>query len=193
MNSNTDLEQWRQLWQRQPDSGVVAAALRDRAMRETRRQRLRLLASVLVTVVIGGGTAARAIGSGKADDVVFAAEAWLFIAVNWAATFWIARGTWRPLGDSTSAFLDVAIGRCRSALNATLFVVVMYVLQLAVVLWLKAQYSATDSATLLRSWPVAVFGWAGVPILAAASLVYSRRKRTELERLIALRRDVDDP
>jgi hypothetical protein len=190
MNSNTDLDEWRELWQGGPGTGSIAAELRERALRERRRQKLRLLASSLVTVVIGGGVAARAIGSGDADDFVFAAEAWLFIAVSWAGTLWIDRGTWRPLGDSSSAFLDVAIDRCRGALKATFFIVVMYVLQLAAILWLKALYSAADPATLFRSWPVVLFGWAGVPILVAASVFYVRRKRAELDRLIALREDV---
>lgn len=189
MNSNTDLDEWRELWQGEPGTGSVAAELRERVLRETRRQNLRLLASILVTVVIGGGVAARAIGSGDADDLMLAAEAWLFIAVTWAGTLWIDRGTWRPLGDSTSAFLDVAIGRCRSALKATFFIVVMYVLQLAVVLWVKGLNSGANPATVF-TWPVVLLGWAGVSILVAASAFYVRRKRAELDRLITLRRDV---
>lgn len=190
MNTNIDFDEWRQLWQGDADGGSIAAELRARAVRETRRQRFRLLASVLVTVVIGGGAAARAMSSAQIDDVVLAVEAWLFIAVSWAGFYWIDRGTWRPLGDTTSAFLDVAIRRCRSAFTGTLFIALMYVVQLAAVLSLKAHYSAADPATLLQSWPMAFFGWIGVPILAAASLWYIRRKMVELRRLIALRQDV---
>ena len=153
MNSNTDLDKWRELWQTEPPGRSVAAELRERVVREGRRQRIRLLASVLVTVAVGGSAAARAVGSAEADDIVFAVEAWLFIAVSWTGSLWIDRGTWQPLGDSTTAFLDVAVGRCRSALKAVRFAAFMYLVQLVVVIALKALYSTGDLATVLARGP----------------------------------------
>jgi len=189
MNSNTDLDKWRELGQTEPHGRSVAAELRERVVREGRRQTTRLLASVLVTVVIGGWVAARAVGSAGADDVVFAVEAWLFIAISWAGSLWIDRGTWQPLGDSTTAFLDIAIRRCRSALKAVRFAVVMYLVQLAAILFLKGLYSPGGPAMILGASPVVLFGWIGVPLLVAASVWFTRRKTTELHRLITLRQE----
>ena len=190
MDSNTDLDKWRVLWQTDPSrKRPTVAELRDRVMRETRRKRMMLLAPMVVTVAIGGWMTARALGSGRVDDVVLAVEAWLFMAVIWTGSLWIDRGTWQPLGDSTGAFLELAIRRSESTLRAMRFGVFMYLIQLTAVLSWKVYSSGADPATLLRSWSAVVLGWIGLPFLIGLSVWYTRHKMTERHRLIALREE----
>jgi hypothetical protein len=187
MNANVDIDAWRQLWQASAD-GPGAADLRDRVARETRRQKIAMIGPVLVTIVIGGWTLLRGYASPGFDNVLLAVETWLFIAVAWLGGLWIDRGTWRPLSDSTSAFIDISIRRCEAALRGLKFLAVMYVVQLAFVLFWKLQFSSIGFAELMTSWPVIVLGWIAGPALFGFVVWYDRAKRAELSYLLDLRR-----
>ena len=188
-NSNGDLEKWRLLWQAEPDNRRNAAEVGDRVVCETRRRKLMLVVPIVVTIAIGGWTTARALASTKTEDIVFAGEAWLFITIVWIGSLWIDRGTWRPLDDSTSDFLELAIRRCHAALKAVRFGIFMYVIQLVTVLGWKAYYSAGDPATLLGSWSAVLFAWIGLPLLIGLAVWYRRNKLAELQQLIDLREE----
>lgn len=186
MNQNVELDQWRLLWQARAD-GPNAADLRDRIERETRRRKAALVLPVLVTVIIGGWMTARAVTDTTVEDIVFAVETWLFIAVTWAGALWIDRGTWQPLGETTSAFVEISIRRCRSAIDGMRLGAGLYLGQLAVLLMLKRSLSAIGWLELVTAWPVIVLGWIGLPLFLAASTWFVRRKRTELRRLLEMR------
>jgi hypothetical protein len=192
MNPQVELEAWRLLWQSQP-GGEAAADLRERVARETRRKKVLLICPVLVTISIGGWTALRAIASARFEDVVLAIETWLFIVVIWVGALWLERGTWRPLGDTTAAFLDLSIRRCQSALAGVRFAGVVYIVQLAVILIWQLRYSPTGPALILSSWPLVVLGWLGVPAYVAFGVWFSRGKRGELRHLLNLRRQLREP
>jgi hypothetical protein len=189
MNPDLDLDTWRSLWQAGSD-GPAAADLRDRVARETRRRTVALIAPVLVTVGIGGWTAGRAILAPDIEHVVLAVETWLFIGLIWAGSLWIDRGTWRPLGDTTAAFVEISIRRCRSTLNGLRFGAVMYAAQFLFLLLWRRHYLSLDWPTVLTSWPVILLGWVGGPILWWGAVWYRRRKAAELEQLIDLRRQL---
>src|SRR5688572_18936047 len=106
MNENVELDRWRLLWQARVE-GPDAADLRDRVERETRRRKVALIAPVLVTLVIGGGTTALAVATRGTLEIAVAIEAWLAIAVTWAVALWIDRGNGAPLGNTTTAFVDI--------------------------------------------------------------------------------------
>jgi hypothetical protein len=187
MTSNESLDAWQTLWQSRPEK-IDVTELRDRVASETRRRKLALIWPVLVTVVIGGWVIARAVARQGFDDVVLAVETWLFIDVIWAGALWIDRGTWRPLTDTTTAFVDVSIRRCRSDLNGLRFGALMYVAQLVFVLVWRYRYSSIELTALLTAWPVVVIGWVGMPVLAILGASYARRKNIELQYYEALRR-----
>jgi hypothetical protein len=188
MKTNAELDTWRLLWQARADR-PNAADLRDRVERETRRRRIALIVPVLVTIIIGGWTVLRAMASPEVDNIVLAVETWLFISVIWAGSLWIDRGTWRPLANTTAAFVDVSIRRCRSTLSALRFGALVYVAQFVFVFFWK---SSMGLAALFTSWPVVVLGWVGGPVLVAFGSWYARKKRTELGRLLDLRRQLND-
>jgi len=189
MNPHTDLEAWRLLWQAEPKR-PLAEELRARVARETRLRTLTLMTAVLITVVIGGWTLARAAASGAFEDVVLAVNTWLFSAGVWTMALWTDRGTWRPLGNTTAAFLDLSIRRCRSSLTALRLALLLYPVQLAAVTSWKLSFSDTDAMTLLASWPFVILGWLGMPAMVAFYAWFSTRKRAELARLVDLREQV---
>jgi hypothetical protein len=191
MSSNAELDTWRMLWQERLEA-PAAADLRDRVARETRRKRIEMAGSILVTILIGGWVIARAIASGKLHDVALAVESWIFIAVIWIGALWIDRGNWRPLADTTTGFVELTIRRCRSALAGVRFGLYLYLAQLAFILFWQFRYSGTEPAVLLTSWPVILLGWLGVPLLIAFAVWFTRRKRAELTRLLDVQRQLTD-
>jgi len=193
MNSDTELAQWRRQWQGAGGAGNdvdAAEALKRRVTRNSRLQTIGLIAPTIVTIGIGGAAIARALTSGSPADVVLAAETWVFILVTWAGSLWLARGTWRPLAQTTAAFIDISIRRCRSNLGAASFGAWLYVCQLLfVVLW-KFFSSAVEPMALLTSWPVILIGWVGLPVFFVWKSWFTRVQRTELDRLFELERQL---
>jgi hypothetical protein len=184
MSSNVEMDAWRLLWQTATEA-PVAADLRDRVARETRRRRVLLIAPIAVTATMGTWTLARVIDAPDFDNVVLTVEAWIFMAVAWAAGLWIDRGSWRPMADTTAAFVEISIRRCRATLLSLRLGGVMYVWQLLFIsLWRLA--TGTDAAVLLTSWSMILLGWIGLPAFFAFVAIYGRIKRAELEYLLAL-------
>ncbi|HET7131547.1 MAG TPA: hypothetical protein VFJ95_04830 [Gammaproteobacteria bacterium] len=192
MNGDAEFAQWQRQWQAtRPRSDIDAAdALKRRTTRESRLQIIWMIAPILVTIGIGGGAVARALTSASPADVLFAAEVWVFILATWAGSLWIARGTWRPLAETTAAFVDISIRRRRSNLRAVSFGAWLYVCQLLfVVLW-KLLSSGSGLTALLTSWPLILLGWVGVPMFFAWRSWFIRGQRAELDRLLELERQL---
>jgi hypothetical protein len=149
-----------------------------------------LIAPILVTIGIGGGFTALALMPATAIDVVLVAEVWFFILVTWAGSLWIARGTWSPLAETTAAFVDVSIRRCRSNVRAATFGAWLYVAQLSfIVLW-KFYSTSIELAALLTAWPVVLIGWVGLPAFFAWKSWFARRQRVKLEHFLELERQL---
>ena len=79
MNTDLELDGWRQQWQRQPVLRE-AAELKESVLRETRRLKLWLLAPAAVTVVIGGGVILQALSLPNPAAMALAIGVWGFIA-----------------------------------------------------------------------------------------------------------------
>ena len=193
MNTDAELEEWRRHWQGESEPSVDPDAvdvLRRRVLRETRRLKMNLLGPILVTLVVGGWIASRAVRTGQWIDVLLAIESWLFIAVVWAGCLWIARGTWRPLADTTAAFIEVSIRRRVANLRAAAFGACVYVVQLTLLVLVLGTASPQGFAAVLTSPQVIVLGWVGVPAVLAALYWFRRRDRADLERLRELKRQL---
>lgn len=189
MNQNADLDQWQALWQARSD-GPTAADLRDRVEREHHRRRFALILPVLVTLVIGGTMAGRALTSGAAEDVIYALETWLFIAVTWAGALWADRGSWRPLGNTTASFVEISIHRVEATIRGVRLGACLYIGQLFVMLTLKRALSSMEWLDVLTSWPTILIGWIGLPLFLAGTAWLVRRKRQELNGLLEVRRQL---
>jgi hypothetical protein len=203
MNQDSELEKWRQWWETpergenppdRRDEPAWGGRIRDRVARQSRRLWIGLLAPVLVTVCVGGVLLVRAIRFGRLIDYAAALEGWLFIIVLWVCCLRLARGTWRPLAQSTAAFVDLAIRRSRSNLAIARLSLWMYagqiILGAAVILW--SQDRSGNPLAYFISWPVIVMGWIGFPVFFAWLILYRRKEAAELRRLLELKRQLGD-
>jgi hypothetical protein len=193
MNTDAELAVWRRQWAAQTDTGNDAhwaEDLKRRVARDSRLMKIGLIAPILVTIGVGGGFTALALTSASPVNVVLVAEVWFFIAVAWAGCLWLARGTWRPLGETTAAFADISIRRCRSNVRTASFGVWLYLFQLAfTVLWHLNSLSV-ELTVLLTTWPVVLIGWLGLPAIFAWRFWFVRRQRAKLEHLLDLQRQL---
>jgi hypothetical protein len=195
MNKDVELEDWRRQWQSRSESAAEADAverLRRRVLLETRWNKIGLIAPILVTLVVGGGIVLRALRTGQAIDVLLAVEAWIFIVVIWVGCLWIARGTWRPLADTTAAFIDISIRRREANLRGATFGACLYVVQVAFIALALGAASPTGIVSVLTSGSMIVVGWIGVPGGLAALYWFRRRQRADLERLRELKRQLQN-
>jgi hypothetical protein len=186
-----ELEGWREQWQMTPDTSPPD--LRERVARQSRRARIFMIAPVLVTAIMGGGFSVQAAASPGAESITLAAAVWVFIAIAWGAGLLTSRGTWEPLADTTAAFIDLSIRRCRSTLRGLTFGVVLYVAELAFcIAWRVYQSGQNHGAlmTVLASPSVVALGWVGLPAFVGFVLWYGRRKREELAHLVDLQRQL---
>jgi hypothetical protein len=193
MNSDAELAVWRRQWAAQTDSGNDAhwaENLKRRVARDTRLMKIGLIAPILVTIGIGGGFTALALMPATAIDIVLVAEVWLFILVTWTGSLWIARGTWRPLAETTAAFVDISIRRCRSNLRGASLGAWLYIGQLTFMLLWMLYSTSIELTVLLTAWPVILIGWVGLPVLFAWRSWFVRRQRTRLEHFLALQRQL---
>jgi hypothetical protein len=193
MSTDGELESWRRQWQ----SGAPPAAdtnaveeLRRRVLRETRWLKWSLVAPILVTVGVGGAMSVRALRTAQLMDVLFAIETWIFTLVTWIGCLWIAHGTWRPLADTTAAFVDVSIRRREANARGATFGLCLYVAQLVFVVLALGTASPAGVVPLLTSSLVIVAGWIVVPIGLVALFLFHRRQRVEIERLHELERQL---
>ena len=194
MTADIELESWRRQWQSGSQSASDAdatEALRDRVLRETSGIKWGLIAPILVTLVAGGAVLVPALRTGEALDVLLAVESWIFIVVIWIGSLWIARGTWRPLADTTAAFVDVSIRRREAYLRGATFGACLYVSQLVFMVLAIGKASPTGIVGTLQSSTVILYGWIALPSLVAALYWFRRRQRAELHRLRTLERQLE--
>jgi hypothetical protein len=187
MSVDAELDVWRREWQSR--TAVPAAGVRRRVQRQSLIMRITLMAEVLVTAAVGGGATAWAVRSRQPDTILLAGAVWIFLAAAWTFALVSRRNSWSPAALNTSAFLDLSIRRCRSAISATTFGTILYFCELLFCLaWVFRHLSQRQAIRLevfLSSGAVA-----GVWLCTAAYLGfvlwYRRKKRAELSYLLAL-------
>lgn len=193
MSADFEMEKWRRQWQADPASAPRTdelERLKQRVLRETRWAKISLIAPVLVTVLVGGSIALQALRTRETVYVVTAIEGWVFIAAIWVGSLAIARGTWRPLADTTAAFVDLSIRRRRANLRGATFAAYAYVLQLLFVVLVMTLATPSGGVAVLTAPYVKLFGWVGLPVVLAGVYWFRRRQRAELERLRELKRQL---
>src|SRR5262245_54066593 len=146
---DVELEGWRAQWQTvaQPPADLHA-----RVERETRMMRRMLEGELVVTLVLGGGSATWAVLSRRTDALVLALGIWVFIVIAWATSLYLRREAWAPTSMSTAAFLDLSILRCRRRRQAIVAQAVLYALILAFDLTWIYQFSRAGGSRDLLSF-----------------------------------------
>src|SRR5262245_52048470 len=120
MNKDAEPERWQLQWReidpRGDEERHWAATLRSRVRAQTRRTSLGMIAPIVITVVCGAAFLIRGARGGRLD-VAIAVEGLGSMALFWFGCLYLARGTWRPLRESTAEFVDLSIRRAESNLK----------------------------------------------------------------------------
>jgi len=191
MEADVELDSLRRLWQAR---APAVPDMRERVERDTRRMRWFVAGDIAVTVVFGGGSLAWAALSRRTDVLVLAIGVWLFIAIASTLAFLLRRGAWTPVAATTTAFLDLAILRCRRRHEAVIAQAVLYVMILGFDLtWIyfsSAHHAAAGALAFLTSGGI-VWVWAVTAALGAAAVRYRQKLARELEALTGLRHEIE--
>jgi len=190
MEADIELDSWRLLWQAR---APVLPNVRALVERETRRMWWFVAGEIAVTIVFGGGSLGWAALSRRTDVLVLAIGVWLFIAMAWTLAFLLRRGAWAPAAATTTAFLDLAILRCRRRREAVVAQVVLYIMILGFDLtWIffSTPRHASGALAFLTSSSI-IWVWAITAALAVAAVSYRRKLARELTALTDLRRGIE--
>lgn len=182
MTSTSDFE-WTVLtraWSQVGSEGA-AEAIRQRVIRQTRLLQVVLIGEIVLTVSILAAVAVVVASHRTATALGLGAAALGHSALIWAFTIWNRRGTWRPLAESTRAYLQLARERCLRERRSALFVIWLVAVEaLALLAWVWSGDRPGLGAAPVLQWasPVAAFsgaiGWA---------IWLDARARTELARV----------
>src|SRR5215213_2600791 len=139
MEPDTELDAWRRDWQAGPG---VPADLTERVERETRVMRRFVIVKIAITVIFGAGSLAWATVSPGTETLGLVIAIWAFIAIAWTISWLLRRGAWGPVTGTTTAFLELAILRCRRKREAIVAQCVLYV----TILWFDLAWIYVDKA-----------------------------------------------
>jgi hypothetical protein len=192
MELDPELKTWRRQWK---TDEAIPLDLRQRVERETRSLRRQRYGSIVVTVVMGGGAAGWALVSQRPISVALAIGVWFFIAVAWVIATGLTRDILTPSADTTAAFLDLSIRRCRRQLQGLVAQAALYVTIVAFdLVWIyhyQAETRPVDPQAFLTSGVMLVM-WAALAVPVAIGVWYRGRLRNELKNLLSLRKELDE-
>ncbi|MCC7134758.1 MAG: hypothetical protein IT352_19015 [Gemmatimonadales bacterium] len=192
MNAVRDLE-WERLartWGQVQEEPVDAAWVADLVRRQTRRLSLGVAIEVIVTVGILGGLAWWVVATGTRAAMALGAAAVAHSAAVWAFSVWNRAGVWRPLGETTLAYLALAKERCRRERRAARFVLGLLAVEAIPIIWWVMR---DDRLADREGWLTAFLVPGAVVVFAVAwairTEVQARRLATRLaqvDRVLAL-------
>jgi hypothetical protein len=191
MNMDAELDVWRGQWQ---SGTTIPLDLRRRVERRSRLMKVGLIADILVTIVMGGGSTVWALYSPEPDTILLSAVIWLFLAAAWTIVLTFSRGAWFPSALDAAAFVDLTVRRCRGALAAIRFAAGLYLCEIAFCLGWIYNHSPEHRKRLL-TW--LFFSSLRIDIVWLATLAffgfliwYRRNQRAELAHLVTLRAQI---
>lgn len=186
------LNEWDELvtdWRELP-SPSDADTLRALVARQRRRMVIGVIADVAVSILFVSSAVTLLVRTPGASSVLLAANILVMLVAAWTFSIWSRRGTWRPLGETTAQYLELARARSRRQLQAIRFGALMMVTQLVIVgvwvLWGPGLRGPTrTSGAMTIALPVAVV----VAFTGAFSWARARARR-ELQELDSLANSV---
>jgi hypothetical protein len=183
---------WRLQWQAQE---AVPVDLRKKVERQSRHMRAMLIGDIVVTVVIGGGSISWAVMSPRMPVLILAVVVWLFLGAAWSFALANRKGAWHPGAQTTAAFLDLSIRRCRGKLRTSAFGVILYLCEalfgLAWVYRELAQQAPLPLVTFLISMRVSIV-WVCTAVFLGVVVWYRRKTRAELAYMLNVRRQLGE-
>jgi hypothetical protein len=192
MNALQDLDQMKQQWQAQSAAGPDVAALRKRVAADNRsasRTTVLVAVATLLVLALTFGYAWRSARAAAWFSFMFTAG---FAVLVWLVALWLSRGTWRPRDESTAAYLDVSIRRCRSVMVAAPVGVLLYAGGLVGSLVSRHRLMDVEWSQLLEAPAMILAGWIGAPVYALGMFWNAQRHRKRLALLLDLKRQLSD-
>lgn len=190
--SDAEWDRWREDWGTADEPAPeIAAAVRRRALRQGRWQRLSLALQLLF---YGAGLAyltTIAVRQPRPLEVVTAVAVWGFVLAGFGGELAARRGLWRTEADSTRAFVDLSYRRCRARQWVLRFGIGMLIAEVLFFLPWIAWVVGTRPTTGSRLVPYLVgYGYLAVAVGVFVLYLrwYRKRVRRELAALEALRR-----
>ncbi len=122
---------WGEVREGPVDAGWVLELVR----RQNRRLEIALVCEVVITIGILGALAWWVVATGSREAVVFGTVALVHSAAVWAFALWNRAGVWRPLGQTTRAYLTLARERCRRERRAARFVIGLLAIEAVPIAW----------------------------------------------------------
>jgi hypothetical protein len=172
-----ELEVWRRQWHAQPAAPID---LIRRVERQTVYMRLDWIAQVLPGLM-GAGTVVAAVIMRTTPWIFLAAGIWVFIIIGWFFMIQNSRGVWAPVAETTAAYLELSIERCRRKLINLRFSIAFGVLLTAFVITALYQVLSNSGALKTTTDAVPLFL---VPIVVVSVVIIgqaAKRKRTQAE------------
>ena len=111
--SDDEMERWQQQWQGQPS--VVVDLIR-RVERETAEMRMAWFPFFAPAAVASVATVFVAM-SPSLGGILFVGGLWLFVGFAVFFVKWNFKGAWTPQAETTTAYLELSILRCRRKLR----------------------------------------------------------------------------
>ena len=142
-----ELEIWRRQWHSQP---AVPIDLIRKVERQTVYMKLQRL-SLILPILIGIGTIVAAIIIKTAPWIFLAIGTWVFIILGLLFQYQNEKGIWGPAAETTSAYLELSIARCRKKLNDIRYTLVFAPLLTLFVLVVDYQILASYNVVRTRA------------------------------------------
>jgi hypothetical protein len=191
--TDDELEVWRRQWHSQP---AVPIDLIRKVERQTVYMRLEWILQILPGLV-GLGTIVAAIVMQTLPWILLAIGTWVFILIGWYFMVKNLRGVWAPTAETTAAYVELSIERCRRKLDNFRFGKVMSVLLTMFVMVALYQLLASGGALRTTEDYLAMVGsflFATAVVLVVLKLSSGKRRKTEeeLAYLLNLQRQLKD-
>lgn len=192
MTPNHELESLRQQWRTQASPAIDVATLRQWVAEDSRTNRRTLVIVTLGTLLMLGYTLVRALRSDEPNTWVSVVFVTCFAVLVWLVALALSRGTWRPRDESTAAYLDLSIHRCRSVIVAAPIGIVFYVAGLVGSLIWRQRMLGVEWQQLLQAPEMIIAGWIGAPAYAIGMIINAQVQRRRLAILEKLRRELGE-
>jgi hypothetical protein len=164
-----------------------AGEIRALVRRQSRRMRYLLALEVVVTIVVLGLVASIAIRRPGPVTFWWALASVLHTAVVWAFAWWNRRGVWRPMAETTSAYLRLALDRTLRQRRAAWFAIGLVAIEGAVMFaWVEL-----EPARGVWPWISAATVFLGAIAVSVVLLLVSGRRLARLRALDRAMRQTD--
>jgi hypothetical protein len=188
-----ELEIWRRQWHSQP---AVPIDLIRKVERQTVYMKLQRL-SLILPILIGIGTIVAAIIMKTAPWIFLAVGTWVFIILGLLFQYQNEKAIWAPTAETTAAYLELSIARCRKKLNDIRYTLVFAPLLTLFVLVVDYQILASYSVVRTRADVAKIAGGflfaIGVVGVVMLLMIATRiRVKAELAYLLNLQRQLEE-